>query len=523
MQSASPGNGTSPETQSALTLQRDTPPTTQTQSGLLTEKAIPTNGSTNSIASPNHQDCVKSNATMPTSRSAVSGTAAPPRKKFVYDPNSMLLPHERLAQQRAAQPQPVNNSNPLSRQPPAQPMQPPQPHAMPQHQAPPPAYPSNSAGYGQTSTSQQMGMPTRAAPPLPPPTNSRPPAQAKPDILFQNRNQPWTDPDAVDPLQSRPPGTANQPLSDEDSEVEEGPDGRVKVSRGKKRVRSEGTASIAGSTSHAEGQGGATAARITKNAGPALLSDWEVVETLGEYSAIHLAMTQSDAYSRIGTGTFGRVLLVRLRPNYRPLPYHPIFPKLQQPRDPNGPTPQETAEIDSQLPHYAMKVLNKAEIVRLKQVEHINSERAILERVRHPFLVELYVCFYAPPHWAWLTEQRPIRYGTYQDHLNVYMLLSYIPGGELFSHLRRAGRFTADVTRFYLASIILAIDYLHTQDIIYRDLKPENLLLDRDGYLRIADFGFAKIVEDRTFTLCGTPEVHSLDHPCTTSRLTDRP
>lgn len=86
------------------------------------------------------------------------------------------------------------------------------------------------------------------------------------------------------------------------------------------------------------------------------------------------------------------------------------------------------------------------------------------------------------------------------------MLLSYVPGGELFSHLRRAGRFTADVTRFYLASIILAIDYLHRRDVIYRDLKPENLLLDRDGYLRIADFGFAKIVPDRTFTLCGTPE-----------------
>jgi len=133
-----------------------------------------------------------------------------------------------------------------------------------------------------------------------------------------------------------------------------------------------------------------------------------------------------------------------------------------------------------------MKVLRKSEIVRLKQVEHINSERDILERVRHPFVVELYA--------------------TYQDNLNVYMLLSYIPGGELFSHLRRAGRFSADVTRFYLASIVLAIEYLHAKDTIYRDLKPENLLLDRVGYLRIADFGFAKVVEDRTFTLCGTPE-----------------
>ncbi len=133
-----------------------------------------------------------------------------------------------------------------------------------------------------------------------------------------------------------------------------------------------------------------------------------------------------------------------------------------------------------------MKVLRKSEIVRLKQVEHINSERHILERVRHPCIVELYA--------------------TYQDHLNVYMLLSYIPGGELFSHLRRAGRFSADVARFYLASIVLAIEYLHSYNTIYRDLKPENLLLDRVGYLRIADFGFAKEVEDRTFTLCGTPE-----------------
>ncbi|WVR07822.1 hypothetical protein IAU60_004865 [Kwoniella sp. DSM 27419] len=197
------------------------------------------------------------------------------------------------------------------------------------------------------------------------------------------------------------------------------------------------------------------------------LEDWEIVETLG-------------------TGTFGRVLLVRQRPSYRPTPYHPIFPHLFQSLDPLSPSPAATQQSDNGLPHFAMKVLKKSEIVRLKQVEHINSERMILERVRHPFVVELYA--------------------TYQDQLNVYMLLSYIPGGELFSHLRRAGRFSADVTRFYLASIVMAIEYLHSHDIIYRDLKPENLLLDRHGYLRIADFGFAKVVEDRTFTLCGTPE-----------------
>lgn len=133
-----------------------------------------------------------------------------------------------------------------------------------------------------------------------------------------------------------------------------------------------------------------------------------------------------------------------------------------------------------------MKVLRKTEIVRLRQVEHVNAERYILSRVRHPFIVDLYA--------------------TFQDSLNIYMLLSYVPGGELFTHLRRAQRFTPDVTRFYLANIILALKYLHSFNIIYRDLKPENLLLDSRGYLRLTDFGFAKIVDDRTWTLCGTPE-----------------
>eukprot|EP00163_Fabomonas_tropica_P033203 TRINITY_DN861_c1_g1_i1.p1 TRINITY_DN861_c1_g1~~TRINITY_DN861_c1_g1_i1.p1 ORF type:complete len:329 (+),score=84.07 TRINITY_DN861_c1_g1_i1:450-1436(+) len=136
--------------------------------------------------------------------------------------------------------------------------------------------------------------------------------------------------------------------------------------------------------------------------------------------------------------------------------------------------------------YYAMKVLKKHEVVRLKQVEHILSEKEILTSVQHPFIVNLHKSF--------------------QDTKNLYMLLEYVPGGELFSHLRKAGRFPNDTTRFYAGQIVLAIQHLHAQDIIYRDLKPENLLLSSKGNIKITDFGFAKKVEERTWTLCGTPE-----------------
>ncbi|KAJ1548326.1 hypothetical protein HK405_003656 [Cladochytrium tenue] len=155
----------------------------------------------------------------------------------------------------------------------------------------------------------------------------------------------------------------------------------------------------------------------------------------------------------LGTGTFGRVFLAQFR---------------------------NTDQF------YAMKVLKKVDVVKLKQVEHINSEKQILAQINFPFIVNL-LC-------------------TFQDDKNVFMLLEYVIGGELFSHLRRAGRFSNDMTRFYAAEIVLALEYLHSMDIIYRDLKPENLLLDELGHIKITDFGFAKKVEDRTWTLCGTPE-----------------
>mmetsp|Transcript_10877 Transcript_10877/g.40562 ORF Transcript_10877/g.40562 Transcript_10877/m.40562 type:complete len:336 (-) Transcript_10877:193-1200(-) len=155
----------------------------------------------------------------------------------------------------------------------------------------------------------------------------------------------------------------------------------------------------------------------------------------------------------LGTGTFGRVKLCKHRKSGR---------------------------------YFAMKILRKADIIRLKQVEHLMSEKAVLSSLDHPFIVKLYK--------------------TFQDEHTLYMIMEYVVGGELFFHLRKVGKFPNDVAKFYAAEIILAMEYLHKQNIVYRDLKPENILLGEKGHVKITDFGFAKKVVDRTWTLCGTPE-----------------
>ena len=129
----------------------------------------------------------------------------------------------------------------------------------------------------------------------------------------------------------------------------------------------------------------------------------------------------------------------------------------------------------------------------MKQVEHTNSEREMLVRVRHPFLVNLW--------------------GTFQDVNNLYMVMDFVAGGELFSLLRKSQRFPNSVAKFYAAEVALALDYLHSLDIIYRDLKPENLLLGADGHVKVTDFGFAKHVPDITWTLCGTPDYRESSCP----------
>jgi protein kinase A len=145
---------------------------------------------------------------------------------------------------------------------------------------------------------------------------------------------------------------------------------------------------------------------------------------------------------------------------------------------------------------YALKILRKPEVIRLKQIDHVRHERAILQDVAgHPFITRLIASF--------------------SDHDSLYMLLDYVPGGELFTYLRKLRRFDEDVARFYAAEIVLVLEFLHeAQDgIAYRDLKPENLLLDKDGHIKLVDFGFAKRLGSpkaghpvETYTLCGTPE-----------------
>jgi len=88
----------------------------------------------------------------------------------------------------------------------------------------------------------------------------------------------------------------------------------------------------------------------------------------------------------------------------------------------------------------------------------------------------------------------------------LYILTDYMPGGELFTVLRAQHRFLDPVAAFYAAIVTTIFEFLHDRKIVYRDLKPENLLFDAQGYLKMVDFGFSKEVLTKTWTLCGTPE-----------------
>ena len=96
--------------------------------------------------------------------------------------------------------------------------------------------------------------------------------------------------------------------------------------------------------------------------------------------------------------------------------------------------------------------------------------------------------------------------------VNLFFLLEFCPGGELFYHIQQRQKFTIAEAKFIFAEILLALDYLHKNDIIYRDLKPENVLFDGDGHIRLADFGLSRMnftKEDHSDSFCGSPEYMS--------------
>eukprot|EP01114_Cavostelium_apophysatum_P005757 TRINITY_DN1692_c0_g1_i2.p1 TRINITY_DN1692_c0_g1~~TRINITY_DN1692_c0_g1_i2.p1 ORF type:complete len:692 (+),score=156.92 TRINITY_DN1692_c0_g1_i2:1270-3345(+) len=155
----------------------------------------------------------------------------------------------------------------------------------------------------------------------------------------------------------------------------------------------------------------------------------------------------------LGSGTFGKVRLCRHKPTRT---------------------------------YFCVKILSKSRIFRLKQVEHTNNERNIMMSIDHPLIVKMF--------------------RTFQDKKHLYLLMEFVPGGELFNYIRKAGSMPLNVAKLLAAEIILVLEYLHSNNILYRDLKPENILISESGHIKLADFGFSKRTKQRTFSLCGTPE-----------------
>jgi len=161
----------------------------------------------------------------------------------------------------------------------------------------------------------------------------------------------------------------------------------------------------------------------------------------------------------IGVGTFGIVRIVELR----------------------------QTEDDHPLP-MALKTMFKATLAATKQIEHIKDEKKVHEMCEFPFICQFLSSF--------------------QDDRRVFILMEFVHGGELFRRLSNEGRLPTDHAKFYAAEIVLAMEYLHDKFIVYRDVKPENILLDDRGHIKVIDFGFAKVLKEKkeTNTIVGTPE-----------------
>ncbi|CAF3504639.1 unnamed protein product [Rotaria socialis] len=180
-------------------------------------------------------------------------------------------------------------------------------------------------------------------------------------------------------------------------------------------------------------------------------------------NASRVDMSDFELLKVLGTGAYGKVFLVR---------------KI---------TGADTGQL------YAMKVLKKAAILqKAKTAEHIKTERQVLEAIRQiPFLVSLHYAF--------------------QSDAKLHLVMDYVSGGELFTHLNKRQRFSEQDAKIYIAELTLALGQLHKLGIIYRDIKLENILLDNEGHIVLADFGLSKEFrpddsDKRTYSFCGTIE-----------------
>lgn len=169
---------------------------------------------------------------------------------------------------------------------------------------------------------------------------------------------------------------------------------------------------------------------------------------------LNLTLADLDIKSTVGCGAFGRVKLCR---------------------------------YGAKDQFYALKCQAKRAIVDSGLQEHVLNEMRVMKRIDHPFIARLYLAL--------------------QDNKYIYFLLELLQGGELFTHLRSRGKLSEQTARFYAASVVYAFSTLHAKKIAYRDLKPENLVMDNNGYVKLVDFGLAKqLLSGKTWTLCGTPD-----------------
>ena len=145
--------------------------------------------------------------------------------------------------------------------------------------------------------------------------------------------------------------------------------------------------------------------------------------------------------------------------------------------------------------YYAMKEMSKTKIIDKKSENSIKSERSLLSKIHHRFIINMHFAF--------------------QDNDNLYLVSDLLTGGDLRYQICKFRKFTENQTKFFIACILLGLEYCHTNNIIHRDIKPENLVLNEKGYVHITDFGIAKIQQaNNAKETSGTPGYMSPEVIC---------